>query len=153
MNSPEALSVKEEPRKAGQLDRVIAKTIDFIIVGALLEIIPVAGYFAGLVYLLISDGVNEGRSLGKWLIGLRVVLRGSSPIAPCTLKESIMRNFFFGVAYLIFGVLRVIPLIGWILSIAVFGVVVFFEWLIMFGSEDGGRFGDEIAKTMVIEGK
>lgn len=152
MNSPDALTVKEEPRKAGQLDRVIAKTIDFIIVGALLEIIPVAGYFAGLVYLLISDGVNEGRSLGKWLIGLRVVLRGS-PSVQCSLKESILRNFFFGVAYLIFGVLRMIPLIGWILSIAVFGVVVFFEWLIMFGSEDGGRFGDEIAKTMVIEGK
>ncbi|MDO8283116.1 MAG: hypothetical protein Q7U10_10940 [Thermodesulfovibrionia bacterium] len=152
MNSPDALTVKEEPRKAGQLDRVIAKTIDFIIVGALVEIIPVAGYFAGLVYLLISDGVNEGRSLGKWLIGLRVVLRGS-PSVQCSLKESILRNFFFGVAYLIFGVLRVIPLIGWILSIAVFGVVVFFEWLIMFGSVDGGRFGDEIAKTMVIEGK
>ncbi|MBI4825354.1 MAG: hypothetical protein HY807_02890 [Nitrospirae bacterium] len=152
MNSPDALTVKEEPRKAGQLDRVIAKTIDFIIVGALLEIIPVAGYFAGLVYLLISDGVNEGRSLGKWLIGLRVVLRGY-PSVHCSLKESILRNFFFGVAYLIFGVLRVIPLIGWILSIAVFGVVVFFEWLIMFGSVDGGRFGDEIAKTMVIEGK
>ena len=152
MNSPDALTVKEEPRKAGQLDRVIAKTIDFIIVGALIEIIPVAGYFAGLVYLLISDGVNEGRSLGKWLIGLRVVLRGS-PSVQCSLKESILRNFFFGVAYLIFGVLRMIPLIGWILSIAVFGVVVFFEWLIMFGSVDGGRFGDEIAKTMVIEGK
>lgn len=153
MNSPEDQSVKEEAKKAGQLDRVIAKAIDFIIVGALLEIIPVAGYFAGLVYLLISDGVNDGRSLGKWLIGLKVVITGSDPAVPCGLKQSILRNLLFGVAYIIFGLLRVIPLIGWILAAAVFAVVVFFEWIIMFGSEDGGRFGDEIAKTMVIEEK
>lgn len=151
MNSPETLSVKEESRKAGQLDRVIAKTIDFIIVGALLEVIPTAGYFAGLVYLLISDGVNDGRSLGKWLIGLKVVIGGTNPPVACGLKQSILRNLLFGAAYLIFGILRVIPLIGWILSVAVFAVAVFFEWIIMFGSQDGGRFGDEIAKTIVIE--
>ena len=43
--------------KAAILNRVIAKSIDFLIIAALLEIIPRAGYFIGLAYLLIGDGL------------------------------------------------------------------------------------------------
>lgn len=151
MNPPETLSEKEGLSKAALLNRVIAKAIDFIIVGALLEIIPTVGYFAGLVYLLIADGLIEGKSVGKWLIGLRVVLKDSDPVVSCGFKESILRNILFVAVYLLFGLLRGIPLIGWILSFVVITVIVLFEYLIMFGSEDGRRFGDEIAKTFVIE--
>ena len=117
----------------------------------MLEIIPVAGYFAGLVYLLIADGLMDGKSVGKWLIGLRVVVKDSEPLRSCGFKEAIMRNVLFAAAYLLFGLLMGIPLIGWILSFVVIAAVVLFEGLIKFGSEDGSRFGDEIARTRVIE--
>jgi uncharacterized RDD family membrane protein YckC len=153
MNSPETPSEKVGPSKAGLLNRVIAKAIDFIIIGAMLEIIPVAGYFAGLVYLLIADGLMDGKSVGKWLIGLRVVVKDSEPLRSCGFSEAIIRNILFAAVYLLFGLLMGIPLIGWILSFAVIAAAVMFEGLIMFGSEDGSRFGDEIAKTWVIEEK
>jgi uncharacterized RDD family membrane protein YckC len=151
MNSPETPSEKEGPLKAGLLNRIIAKAIDFIIIGAMLEIIPVAGYFAGLLYLLIADGLIDGRSVGKWLIGLRVVAKGSEPLRSCGFKEAIIRNILFAAAYLLFGLLKGIPLIGLILSFVVIAAVLLFEGLVMLGSEDGSRIGDEIAGTLVIE--
>ena len=63
----------EEPKRASLLLRSVAKTIDIIIVAAATEIIPKAGFFAGLAYLLISDGLFNGKSIGKQLTGLKVV--------------------------------------------------------------------------------
>lgn len=133
------------------LDRVIAKTVDFIIIAALLETIPKVGYFAGLTYLLIGDGLFGGRSVGKKLIGLKVIYYNGNIITPCTFKESIIRNFPFAAGYIAFGILRRIPLIGGIISFIVIIVTLLFEGLIMIGSEKGSRFGDELAKTQVVE--
>ncbi len=141
----------EDLSKAGILNRIIAKTIDFIIVGALFMAIPTIGYFAGIAYLLIADGLFEGRSIGKRLMGLRVVIRNADTKAACSFKESIIRNFPFGIGYILFGVLKGIPLIGWIFAIIILSVIVIFEGLIILGNEKGIRFGDEIAKTQVIE--
>jgi uncharacterized RDD family membrane protein YckC len=127
--------------KAKTLNRVIAKSIDFIIIGALLEAIPRIGYFAGLAYLLIGDGLFDGRSIGKRLMGLRVVLYETGEI--CTLKASVIRNFTFVAGY----ILMRIPLIGFIFPL----VVLFFEGMLLIGNEKGMRLGDEIAKTQVIE--
>jgi hypothetical protein len=152
MELPESSEKQEELTKAGLLNRIIAKTIDFIIVGALFEIIPKIGYLAGVIYLLIADGLFDGRSIGKKLIGLRVILytHGNSV---CGFKESIIRNFPFVGGYILFGILKGIPLIGWILSIIVPVAILLFESLIMVGSEDGMRMGDEFAKTRVVEEK
>jgi len=151
MELPVSSKRQEEVIKAGLLNRIIAKTIDFLIVGALVEIIPKIGYFAGAIYLLIADGLFDGRSIGKKLIGLKVVhTQGNSA---CGFKESIIRNFPFVGGYILFGVLKEIPLVGWILSIIIPVAILFFEGLIMIGSEDGMRVGDELAKTMVIEEK
>jgi len=127
--------------KAKTLNRVIAKSIDFIIIGALLEAIPKIGYFAGLAYLLIGDGLFEGRSVGKRLMGLKVILYETGEF--CTLRASVMRNFTFVVGY----ILMRIPLIGFIFPLA----VLFFESMILIGNEKGMRLGDEIAKTQVVE--
>jgi hypothetical protein len=159
MNSTEPLndisSENEEGlQKADYLDRVVARAIDFIIVVALLEIIPKLGFFAGLAYLLIADGLFEGRSIGKRLIGIRVVFYNSMEmVAACGFKESIFRNLPFAVGYLLFGILKGIPLIGWILSFAIIIVIPVFEFLVMTGSEFGMRFGDEVARTRVVEDK
>jgi len=133
----------EETQRAGLLLRSVAKTIDFIIVAAAAEIIPRAGFFAGLAYLFISDGLFEGRSLGKQLIGLRVVSTITNK--PCSVRESILRNLVLCIGVILWN----IPLIGWIFIV----LILTFEFIMLLGSKEGMRFGDEIAKTIVEETK
>jgi len=138
--------------KADLLSRIIAKTIDFIIVVALYEIIPKVGFFAGFTYLLIADGLFEGRSAGKKLIGLRVIVRDrNNGTAACEYKESIYRNFPFAVGYILYGILKIIPLIGWIIGFVIVIGILLFESLVILGSEEGVRLGDELAKTRVVQ--
>ena len=129
--------------------RIIAKTIDFAIVAALYEIIPAIGFFAGLMYILLCDGVFDGKSVGKSLIGIRVVDKDNRE--NCGYKESIFRNFPFAAAFLVFGIFKVIPLLGWLISFAVIAGIVIFECLVIIGSENGMRLGDELANTLVID--
>jgi uncharacterized RDD family membrane protein YckC len=133
--------MSEEFKRAGLLLRTVAKILDFIIIAAVLEVVPTAGFFAGLAYLLIGDGLFDGRSLGKKLIGLRVVSADTN--TPCTFRESILRNSTLGIGFLFYKVLW----LGWILII----LISIIEFIILLGSKDGKRFGDEIAKTVVIE--
>ncbi len=157
MNQPDAFYERsfgkgKELMQASFLNRAIARTIDFIIVVALCGIIPKAGYLAGLIYLLIADGLFHGRSIGKRLTGLRVILSGTADaITECGFKESIYRNSPFAIGYILYGILGAIPLIGWLFSFAVIAVILVFESLVMLGSDTGMRLGDEIAKTRVIE--
>jgi hypothetical protein len=145
---------RREYTKADLLSRVIAKTIDFIIVVALYEIIPKVGFFAGITYLLIADGLFNGRSAGKKLIGLKVVVRNSTDrTSACEFKESIYRNFPFAVGFILYGILKAIPLIGWIIAFVIVIGILLFEGLVILGSEEGMRLGDELAKTRVVQDK
>lgn len=130
-----------ELRKAGLLLRVFAKALDFIIIAAVAEIIPTAGFYAGLAYLLISDGLFDGRSFGKYLMGLRVISAKTGE--QCSMKESIFRNSPLGLGFLFLK----FPFFGWIILLS----VVVFEFLMLIGSSNGMRFGDELAKTVAIE--
>ncbi len=127
--------------KANLLNRFIAKLIDLLIVGAFLKLLPPIGFLAGLTYLLIGDGLYDGRSLGKKFIGLRVILTGKD--GGCSFRESIIRNLPFGIGYVLFS----IPWIGWIFPLIIFS----FEGLLIIGSEAGARIGDELAKTQVVD--
>lgn len=159
MNSSEELfersyDMQEDLVKAKLLNRIIAKAIDFLIVVALLEIMPGIGFFAGLAYLLFADGLFRGRSIGKRLVGLKVVYYiNDDKTADCGYKESALRNSPFAAAYVLSGVLIFIPLLGWVLSFAVIAAILIFEGLVMLGSEDDMRLGDEIAKTRVLVDK
>jgi uncharacterized RDD family membrane protein YckC len=133
--------MSEEQRRAGLLLRTAAKIVDFILIAAVIEIIPRAGFFAGLTYLLLGDGFFDGRSVGKKLLKIQVVSAGTD--SPCTFKDSILRNSTFAVGY----VLWIVPFIGWIFILIISAV----EFLLVLGSKDGMRLGDEIAKTAVIE--
>ncbi len=145
---------RQEYTKADLLSRVIAKTIDFIIVVALYEIIPKVGFFAGIIYLLIADGLFDGRSAGKKLIGLKVIVpdKGNGN-PPCEYKESIYRNFPFALGFILFGILRAIPFLGWIIAFVIVIGILLFESLVILGSEEGMRLGDELAKTRVVQDK
>lgn len=120
--------------------RVVSKGIDFILILAAAEALPKAGWLAGLVYLLISDGLFVGRSVGKRLTGLMVI---SSSGTPCSMKDSILRNSTLGLGILLWK----IPVLGWVFLLA----VVALEFIILFGSKEGKRLGDEIAQTTVVE--
>ncbi len=133
--------MSEEPRRAGLLLRTAAKILDFILIAAVIEVIPRAGFFAGLAYLLLCDGFFDGRSIGKRLIRLQVINTGTGQ--PCTFRDSILRNSIFGAAYL----LGLIPWIGWIFLIALSAL----EFVLLLGSKEGRRLGDEFAGTIVVE--
>jgi len=133
--------MSEEQRRAGLLLRAAAKIIDFILIAAVIEIIPKAGYFAGLAYLLLGDGFFDGRSIGKKLIKLKVV--SSDTGGPCTFKDSILRNSTLAAGY----ILWIVPWIGWIFILLASAL----EFILILGSRDGKRLGDEFAKTVVLE--
>ncbi len=143
---------KEELIRAASLNRVIARTIDIVIVMALLEIIPGVGYLSGIAYLLLADGLFKGRSIGKKLLGIRVVISGENSEAALesSFRESVFRNFPFAASYLLAGIFWNIPVVGESLSFIVVAAVLVLESLIMLGSENGKRFGDEVAKTQVV---
>jgi uncharacterized RDD family membrane protein YckC len=128
--------------KADYLPRLVARIIDLLAAAALAHVAKPVGFFAGLTYLLIADGVMPGRSMGKAVIGLRVVTADGRPAG---LRESILRNLPFGVAML----LAAIPWIGWLLASA----VVVLEGLLVVGNERGRRLGDEAAQTHVVNAR
>lgn len=132
----------EDGSKASLLLRIIAKSLDFIIIAIVVKTIPQVGYIAGISYLLISDGLFDGRSLGKKVIKLRVV--SVSAEGSGTFRDSILRNIPLAIAIL----LLTIPIIGWLLSAAIFVL----EFLLMLGNQEGKRLGDDMAGTKVIEG-
>jgi uncharacterized RDD family membrane protein YckC len=132
----------EESIKASLLLRVIAKMLDFIIIAAAAKTIPQVGYFAGLLYLLISDGLFDGRSIGKKILRLRVISLSTGSSG--TFRDSVLRNTPPIAALLLYK----IPLVGWLFVV----VILALEFLLMLGNKDGMRLGDDIANTKVIEG-
>jgi uncharacterized RDD family membrane protein YckC len=133
--------MSDEQKRAGLLLRTAARTLDFIFIAAVIEIIPKAGYFAGFAYLLLGDGFFDGRSLGKKLIRVKVISAETGSSA--TFRDSILRNSPLAAGYALWS----IPWLGWILMAA----VVLLEFILILGSKNGMRLGDEIAKTIVVE--
>jgi len=136
---------KEFPR-ANLLNRFLAKFIDFLLIGTLATIVTAPiGSLAALTYSLIADGFFDGRSLGKKVIGLRVVnLRTGMP---CNFKDSMLRNIPIA-AVVMFAL---IPILGWILLFSAGIVIILFESYLIYSDEGGIRIGDIFADTQVID--
>ncbi|MDQ7787314.1 MAG: RDD family protein [Thermodesulfovibrionales bacterium] len=133
--------MSEELKRAGLFVRTVAKILDFILIAAAVELIPKAGFFAGLAYLLIGDGFFDGRSIGKKLIGLRVV--SADTYRTCTFRDSVLRNSTLALGYFLFHILW----FGWVFML----LVIVLEFIVLLGSRNRMRIGDEIAKTLVID--
>jgi hypothetical protein len=133
--------LKMQTSKANLLHRLIAKFIDLLLVAALTQLLPPVGFFGGITYLLIADGFLGGRSLGKWLIGLKTVIVEKN--GPCTFRESILRNSPLAVVYLLFFV----PYVGWLFSL----MMLTLETLLIIGNARGLRIGDELGGTQVLD--
>lgn len=130
----------EELRKADVLLRAVSKIIDVLLIASVSELLPKAGFLSGVFYILISDGLLEGRSIGKKIIGLQVISLASQ--APCSIKDSILRNLPLALAVLALK----IPIAG----IFVCAGIVLIELVLVVGSSDGMRGGDILAGTSVV---
>ena len=135
--------MSEGLQKAPLLLRVMAKVIDLTAVAVAEAIIPTAGIFAAVVYLLISDGLFDGRSAGKKIMGLRVI--SVTRDGKGSFRDSIIRNIPFVAVVALF---YLVPLVGWIFS----ALIMIFEFLLMLGNTEGMRLGDNLAGTQVVEG-
>lgn len=138
----------EEFIKADILERFLAKLIDFLIVGALFAFPTIVGPLAGLTYILISDGLKGGQSIGKRIIGLRV--RADSDHSPCDFRKSIIRNGDLGGMLLWYMIIGWIPYVGKLLAALVWIAVTAVELLLIYTDDAGSRFGDRIAGTTVV---
>ncbi|MFO0754607.1 MAG: RDD family protein [Thermodesulfovibrionales bacterium] len=116
--------------------------MDFLLIAAAMQAVPQVGYFAGVVYLLISDGLFDGRSVGKRIIRLKVISVPGENSG--TFRDSMIRNSTLAVPLLLYQ----IPLFGWIFVAAALAL----EFLLLLGNEEGMRLGDDLAQTKVIEG-
>lgn len=132
------------------LERFIAKLIDVFIVGAFFAFPSFVGVLAGATYILISDGLYKGASIGKRIIGLKVVMSGDG-FTPCDFRRSIARNAEFGVLILLYVIVGWIPYAGkFIVGAAALAVAVVEIGVIITDESLGERLGDRIAETMVV---
>lgn len=134
--------------KAEYLERFLAKFIDFLVMGALFMIPGFVGPLAGLTYLLISDGLGGGQSLGKRIIGLKVISLTTG--APADFRKSITRNSPFAVLVIFFYLVGWIPYLGKLLEVAATLAVFGIEIALIYTDDMGARFGDRIARTLVV---
>ncbi len=121
--------------------RGIAKLIDLLFIIVLWKFFHEGGFFIGIFYLLISDGLFKGCSIGKKFLRLRVI--NIERQSKADFRDSIIRNL--PVALSAFFLL--IPILGWLICIALFA----FEFTLIVGDPDSRRLGDYLAKTSVIE--
>ncbi len=130
-----------QPQNSTIFFRGVAKLIDLIIVIVLWKAFHEAGIFLGIFYLLISDGLFKGCSIGKKFLRLKVINIERQRNAD--FRDSITRNLL--IAFSLFFLL--IPIIGWLICITIF----VFEFIIIIGDPENRRLGDYLAKTSVIE--
>ena len=109
--------------------RVYAWLLDGLIVVGMLSIAGGVGWFMVVGYVLMRDGLFEGQSLGKRLIGLKVVAHDDQ--RPCTFADSAVRNFLW-----------VIPIVH-----VVMGLTGLHDLL---HDRHGRHWGDRLAKTQVV---
>ncbi|HEX7288568.1 MAG TPA: RDD family protein [Candidatus Angelobacter sp.] len=125
--------------------RVAGYLIDVVpaIVLSLVGLIPIVGIiFAGLLlapYWLLRD--IAGASLGKMLLGMRIVGQDGQP---ATTGARVLRNLPLIAAPLC----MIIPLLGYFVTIPVALIVVLVEGTLLLSQ--GSRLGDKMAGTVVV---
>lgn len=129
-------------RKADLTTRAVAAFIDFLLVLGLSRLPDVIGFLAATGYLLVRDGLFNGRSAGKKLVGLHVA-DSEIPEREAGFRESLIRNSTLASAYLLF----LLPYAGWVLG----PVALAAECLMALGDERGMRIGDLLAGTWTVQ--
>lgn len=132
-----------DARRARYLARLVGKAADLILALSLWHIPGAAGVLAALFYLLMCDGFPGGRSLGKWLTGLKVIRLGPEPI---DFQASMLRNLPVAAPFLLY----LLPAVGPFLAFTVGVAILLIETYLGFYDPDGQRAGDTFAETLVV---
>ena len=109
--------------------RVSAWAIDALMVIGIAALFHVWGWIATTAYWLFRDGLFESQSVGKRLIGLKVVRSAGGD--HCTFRDSFIRN-----------VLWVVPVVNVLMALT--GLYA------LFNDPDGRHWGDRLAETRVV---
>lgn len=110
------------------IDEALAFIVGYIVLLLLFKLLPsennvplLAMWLVIIVYTLVADGMFQGQSIGKKMLGLYVV--NTKTNSQCTYIQSVMRN----ITYLL-------------------GII---DWIFIIGSERR-RLGDRFASTKVM---
>lgn len=130
--------------KVARFSRILAKAIDLFIVLVLSLFLYPIGILFSIVYLTFADSIQSGQSVGKKIIGFRVIslVDGS----PCSLKQSFVRNLPF-IIPLVFAI---IPVLGWFMAVIIIIPMVGIELYLLYKLDSGHRLGDVMADTTVM---
>lgn len=133
--------------KAELLPRLLARLFDLMVCGALIALMHRAGAAAAAVYLLLGDALFRGQSLGKRMLGIRVVHVPTRKGAGA--RQSALRNFPMA----LLGLLAMGPAAQWKLLAAFSLALLGYEAVRVLIHPLGLRIGDELAKTQVVDAK
>jgi uncharacterized RDD family membrane protein YckC len=130
--------------KRAQMTRFVAKGVDLFICLLLSMFYYPFGILLAISYVSFSDSLQDGQSIGKKLMGFKVVSLEDGK--PCTMKQSVIRNLPFSVPLF----LAIIPLWGWIFSAILSVGFILLELYLLFHLDSGHRLGDVMADTSVV---
>ena len=136
--------IKGRPEKVARLSRLFAKAIDLFLALLLSIFFYPVGIILAVVYLSVADGLQQGESVGKKLLGFRVISIEDGSV--CTFKQSAIRNLPLALPLF----LSIIPLWGWILTILIGLPAVGLELYLMMRLESSHRLGDVMADTTIV---
>ncbi len=123
--------------------RIVAKFIDLLLVFIGMSILYPFGSLCGIVYMLVSDMIFSGRSVGKKLMDIVVVTTKNDPLDRYQL---VLRNLLFSGTFFFLA----FSIIGWILFFTVGLFFIIFEIYLMITNDNNQRLGDIMAHTKVI---
>ena len=130
--------------KVARISRLVAKAIDLFIVMILSVFFYPVGIILALVYIAVSDSLQNGQSVGKKFMGFAVISLEDG--TPCSLKQSFIRNLPF----LIPLFFAIIPFWGWIFAILLGIPLTILEIYLLHKLDSGHRLGDVMADTSVM---
>jgi uncharacterized RDD family membrane protein YckC len=131
------------PQRA-RLARLLAKSIDLFICFILCFVPYPFGLALAIGYLAVSDSLFDGQSIGKKVIGFKVVSLEDG--RPCGMRQSLVRNL----PILLPMGFALVPFWGWILCVMLSVPLVFLELYFLFKLDSAHRLGDVMADTTVI---
>jgi len=135
-------------RRTSIFNRIAAKVIDLIVIIAVYFIGTAIWFPLGVVAAAglagIFDSLGIGQSVGKRIIGLRVI-EDNSGLA-CSAFLSVLRNGPVVLAIL-FSSVPVLWAFAWFLTVPIFCLEVY----LLFTVDVGVRLGDVMGNTLVVE--
>jgi len=135
-------------RHTSLFSRFVAKAIDLLVVVAIFFLgkafLGSIGIGCAVLFSALQDGFGEGQSIGKRIIGLRVI--DDSTGGPCTFLKSFVRNLPFTLALLPMAA----SFLWGLVSLVTLPLLALEAYLVA-ALDSGVRLGDVLGNTLVVE--